>query len=465
MISARTDTSSADTGSSSSSTLGSTASARAMPTRCRCPPDSSCGNRSASCGAEPDQLQQLRDPALARPGRRRRAGAPRAPRSTDRPTADAGSATSTGPGTASGCAGAVRAEPARAARSGRRRPVRSCRRSGPPAVPAAWPGSTCRSRTRRRCRASRPRPAPATPRSARAPRPRPPRTGYCLVRPVARSITTSTRPAARGRRPGPCRARAGAAAAGGADVAGLNAAGPERAAHDVLRGQRWATGNLGERRPSVVGRVGQRRDQARGVRVLGRCECRRTGASSTTCPAYMTTTRSTSRATTPRSWVTQIVVMPSSRRSSSTSARICCWMVTSRAVVGSSAISSRGPHRQSAGDHHPLAHAAGELMGVRARGPLRVGNAHPGQQFEHSGAGRGFVDAVRGHRLDHLGAHAHQRVERGHRVLVDHREVAPADRAQVPLAAGRSARGRRTGPRRRRRAAAGQQTHERQHRQ
>ncbi len=39
----RMDTSSIDTGSSASSTRGRTASARAIATRCRCPPDSSCG--------------------------------------------------------------------------------------------------------------------------------------------------------------------------------------------------------------------------------------------------------------------------------------------------------------------------------------------------------------------------------------------------------------------------------------
>ena len=38
--------------------------------------------------------------------------------------------------------------------------------------------------------------------------------------------------------------------------------------------------------------------------------------------------------------------------------------VTSRPVVGSSATSSSGPGRDGAGDHHPLAHAAGELAGI-----------------------------------------------------------------------------------------------------
>ena len=47
-------------------------------------------------------------------------------------------------------------------------------------------------------------------------------------------------------------------------------------------------------------------------------------------------------AITPRSWVTRITAMPSRCRRSSISSRICFWIVTSSAVVGSSAISSFG---------------------------------------------------------------------------------------------------------------------------
>ena len=45
---------------------------------------------------------------------------------------------------------------------------------------------------------------------------------------------------------------------------------------------------------------------------------------------------------TPRSWVIQMIAMPDSRRRRFTRSRICAWMVTSRAVVGSSAISTLG---------------------------------------------------------------------------------------------------------------------------
>ena len=56
----------------------------------------------------------------------------------------------------------------------------------------------------------------------------------------------------------------------------------------------------------------------------------------------MTMTRSATSAITPRSWVIMITAIPSFWRSSSISRRICAWVVTSSAVVGSSAISSFG---------------------------------------------------------------------------------------------------------------------------
>ena len=45
---------------------------------------------------------------------------------------------------------------------------------------------------------------------------------------------------------------------------------------------------------------------------------------------------------TPRSWVTRIIAICISCWRRRISSRICFWMVTSRAVVGSSAISSLG---------------------------------------------------------------------------------------------------------------------------
>ena len=56
----------------------------------------------------------------------------------------------------------------------------------------------------------------------------------------------------------------------------------------------------------------------------------------------MTATSSASSATTPRSWVMRMIAVPVCSRSMRIRSRICAWMVTSSAVVGSSAISSFG---------------------------------------------------------------------------------------------------------------------------
>ena len=68
------------------------------------------------------------------------------------------------------------------------------------------------------------------------------------------------------------------------------------------------------------------------------------GPDSTTRPAYMTTMRSHTSATTPRSCVMRTTEMPSRTCRSRSSVRICAWIVTSSAVVGSSAISKAGSH-------------------------------------------------------------------------------------------------------------------------
>ena len=59
-------------------------------------------------------------------------------------------------------------------------------------------------------------------------------------------------------------------------------------------------------------------------------------------PAYISATRWAMRATTPRSWVMSRIAMPLVRWSSASRSRICACMVTSSAVVGSSAINTSG---------------------------------------------------------------------------------------------------------------------------
>ena len=60
-----------DTGSSATTNAGSRIIARAMLTRCRCPPDSVCGYRVEQVGgrSQSDLLQRLHDPVTPIPGR------------------------------------------------------------------------------------------------------------------------------------------------------------------------------------------------------------------------------------------------------------------------------------------------------------------------------------------------------------------------------------------------------------
>jgi len=72
---------------------------------------------------------------------------------------------------------------------------------------------------------------------------------------------------------------------------------------------------------------------------------------STTRPPYITSTRSVRPATTPRSCVTRIIAMFVSVRSRSITSRIWRCIVTSSAVVGSSASSSRGAQAMAIAMH------------------------------------------------------------------------------------------------------------------
>src|SRR5438876_295323 len=76
----------------------------------------------------------------------------------------------------------------------------------------------------------------------------------------------------------------------------------------------------------------------------GRSKISSTEACSTIRPAYMIATSSACSATTPRSCVIRSSAIPCCARSARSRSRISAWMVTSSAVVGSSAISTRGSH-------------------------------------------------------------------------------------------------------------------------
>src|SRR5919199_1875687 len=128
---------------------------------------------------------------------------------------------------------------------------------------------------------------------------------------------------------------------------------------------------------------------------------------STTRPAYMTSTRSAMSATTPRSWVTKITPLSLSALSCLTSSRIWAWIVTSSAVVGSSAISRLGDSDSAI---------------ARARDP------HALHQLDGAVERLGLADPlVRADLLDDLVADAMYGAQRRDRVLEDHRDLRAAD--------------------------------------
>jgi hypothetical protein len=109
-------------------------------------------------------------------------------------------------------------------------------------------------------------------------------------------------------------------------------------------------------------------------------------------------------------------------------------MVTSRAVAGSSASSSLGVAREGDGDHHALAHTAGELVRVVLDPAGRLGDADKLQELDRALDG----SAVRQTEVDlealgHEPFDAEHRVQAGDRVLEDHRDVLATDVAHLAL--------------------------------
>ncbi len=85
-------------------------------------------------------------------------------------------------------------------------------------------------------------------------------------------------------------------------------------------------------------------------------------------------------------------------------------------------------------DHDPLAHPAGELVGIVTQPALGPRDADHPEQLRGTHAGVCDADLlVRPDRLDHLLLDPEDGVEAGHRVLEDHRDVAAADLPHVAL--------------------------------
>ena len=91
-----------------------------------------------------------------------------------------------------------------------------------------------------------------------------------------------------------------------------------------------------------------------------------------------------------------------------------------------------GARDEGHGDHHPLPHAAGELVRVTVHAAGGVGDADGLKHGEGAGegvaAGDFFVDEER---LDDLVGDPHVGVERRHRVLENHRDAFAADGARL----------------------------------
>ena len=118
---------------------------------------------------------------------------------------------------------------------------------------------------------------------------------------------------------------------------------------------------------------------------------RATGASSTLRPAYITMTRSATSATTPRSCVIRMMAAPTRRLRSRIRSRICAWMVTSSAVVGSSAISSFGLQASAIAIITRWRMPPDSWCGYSRDAPLRLGDADQAQHLD----GARFVGLAR----------------------------------------------------------------------
>ena len=84
------------------------------------------------------------------------------------------------------------------------------------------------------------------------------------------------------------------------------------------------------------------------------------------------------------------------------------------------------------GDHHPLAHAARELVRVHVEPSRGFRNAHELEHGDAAPPGLRLAHAlVLAHHLGQLARDLQEWVERGHRVLEDHRQIVAADLVQA----------------------------------
>ena len=83
-------------------------------------------------------------------------------------------------------------------------------------------------------------------------------------------------------------------------------------------------------------------------------------------------------------------------------------------------------------DHHALAHAARQLHRVRPQAVFGAGDTDSGEALDRHPPRLGLRHLlVQAHGLDQLPSDRHHRIERGHRILEDHRHVVTAQRSQL----------------------------------
>ena len=112
------------------------------------------------------------------------------------------------------------------------------------------------------------------------------------------------------------------------------------------------------------------------------------------------------------------------------SRRIWAWMVTSRAVVGSSARMRSGSQARAMAMTTRWRMPPGKFVGIALQALGSVGDADQMEQF--GGGLQGLAlgqSAVQTDGLGHLLAHGKDRVERGHGFLKDHGNLVAAYRA------------------------------------
>ena len=160
-------------------------------------------------------------------------------------------------------------------------------------------------------------------------------------------------------------------------------------------------------------------------------------AVSTTNPAYITQIRWVMSATTPRSWVMISTEVPLWTVSSRMTSMTCAWIVTSRAVVGSSAISRRGFNARAIAIITRWRIPPESWCGYARNLPRAIRDPDHPEEISGTfvGLGLGHLPVVE-QALGQLAPDREHRVQAGERVLEDVRDLVAPDAAQLGFGEG-----------------------------